>query len=373
MSRYPRFYPDQVIPPDRFGDREDQRRQIDYTLNAIGEGRPRGAMICGERGIGKSSLLDKAKSMCLEKEMLPIFLGLHEFKEDREFYDTIFEEIGDALKEIGLWEKLRGMLREFDKEWNYIIRLKRQPKTLQGEVSERFELLLKKMQGRGYRACVFLMDESDGLKKHMVALQILRNVWTSLCRKGFHLGFLFAGSENLVEKLGHYSPLKRHCVPIHLKRFTMGECLKVIQRLEEGYDPFLTGNIRTSISALSGGYPHFIHVIGSYVIDAIRRGKIDIWLEALKNYLLELNEYEKVLVKSRKISGTQKEILLAMDPFVAETPKIIGKKCGVPNTSITPQLNRLLKNKAVKRIGRGDYEIADRSLVEVLKIPEGKW
>lgn len=40
MSDYPRFYPDQVVPPERFGDRTDQLRQIEYTLQAIREGRP---------------------------------------------------------------------------------------------------------------------------------------------------------------------------------------------------------------------------------------------------------------------------------------------------------------------------------------------
>ena len=70
MFEYPRFYPDQVVPPDRFGDRENQLRQIDHTLQAVKERRPRGGMICGERGIGKTSLLDKTEDMCLKHQFL---------------------------------------------------------------------------------------------------------------------------------------------------------------------------------------------------------------------------------------------------------------------------------------------------------------
>ena len=234
MLDFPRFYPDQVVPPERFGDREAQRRQTEYTLQAIKEGRPRGAMICGERGIGKSSLLDKTQAMCLEKKVLPLHIALHEFENVREFYDTIFEEVGSALKKIGMWEKLRVVLGEFTKEWDYIVKVEKRPGTLQGEVESRFGILFEKMKKRGYDSVVFLLDESDGLKKHVVGLQILRNVWTAFCQRGYQLGFFFAGSQNLVESLGQYSPLKRHCIPIHLRRFTQAECIEVINKLEEG-------------------------------------------------------------------------------------------------------------------------------------------
>ena len=231
MLDYPRFYPDQVIPPDRFGDRTEHLRQIEYTLRAIQEGRPRGAMICGERGIGKTSLLNKAESMCLERKILPLHIALHEFEEVREFYDTIFEEVGSALKSIGLWEKFRVAVGEFEKGWDYVVRLQKRPRTLQAEVHERLSLLLDKMTRRGHQSLVFFLDESDGLKAHVTGLQILRNVWTSLTQSGHRLGFFFAGSENLVESLGRYSPLKRHCIPVHLKRFKMLECVEVMAKL----------------------------------------------------------------------------------------------------------------------------------------------
>lgn len=77
---YPRFYPDQVVPPDRFGDRENQRLQIEHTLDAIKSCHPRGGMICGERGIGKTSLLDKTQDLCLKRQILPLHIALHEFE-----------------------------------------------------------------------------------------------------------------------------------------------------------------------------------------------------------------------------------------------------------------------------------------------------
>ena len=368
MLDYPRFYPDQVVPPDRFDDRESQRRQIEHTLEAIKECRPRGGMICGERGIGKTSLLDKTQELCLKHHILPLHISLHEFENVKEFYDTIFEEMGSALKKIGLWEKLQVVLGEFQKDWDYVVRVEKRPCTLQGEVDARLSMLLEKMKKRGYQSLVFLLDESDGLKQHIVGLQILRNVWTSLCQRGHQLGFFFAGSENLVEHLGQYSPLKRHCVPIQLKRFVTEECLAVIEKLEEGAKHKLTDSVKLRIAELSGGYPHHIHVLGDYAVQAMKHGKKDIWPETFKNYLLEINEYESVIERAGRVSETQKKILMHMNPFEATTPKTLAKKSGVSQVTIPAQLQRLSINKVVKKVGRGDYEILDRNLAEYLRL-----
>ncbi|MBI2119950.1 MAG: ATP-binding protein [Elusimicrobia bacterium] len=370
MLEFPRFYPDQVVPSNRFGDRESQRRQIEYTLDAIKECRPRGGMICGERGIGKTSLLDKAEDMCLKRHILPLHIALHEFENVKEFYDTIFEEMGSALKKIGLWEKLHVVLGKFSKDWDYIVRVEKRPRTLQGEVDSRLSLLLEKMKKRGYKSLVFLLDESDGLKEYIIGLQILRNVWTSLCQRGYQLGFFFAGSKNLVEHLGQYSPLKRHCIPIQLKRFVKEECLIVINKLEEEVKHKLSNDVKMRIANFSGGYPHHIHILGDYAVQAMKKGSKEIWLEAFRNYLLEINEYESVIKRSECISETQKRILIHMDPFNPTTPKIIAKRSNVSQATIPAQLQRLIGNKVVKKEGRGDYEIMDRSVVEYLRLNE---
>ena len=368
MLDFPRFYPDQVVPPERFGDRTDQLRQIEYTLKAIQDGRPRGAMICGERGIGKTSLLHKAEAMCLERKILPLHIALHEFADVREFYDTIFEEVGSALKNIGLWEKLRVALGESEKGWDYVVRLQKRPRTLQAEVNERLSLLLEKMTRRGHESLVFFLDESDGLKAHVVGLQILRNVWTGLTQRGCRLGFFFAGSENLVERLGRYSPLKRHCIPVQLKRFSMAECLQVMAKLEEGTERKFTPSVKTKIAELSGGYPHYLHVLGSHAVEAMRTGKQNVWAEAFKSYLIETNAYESVVARAARVSGVQKRILANMDFLGPTTPKDIAKASGVSQDTIPAQLQRLIQAKFVCKAGRGKYEIADRDLAEHLRI-----
>ncbi|MBI4377070.1 MAG: AAA family ATPase [Elusimicrobia bacterium] len=371
MSDYPRFYPDQVVPPERFGDRTDQLRQIEYTLQAIREGRPRGAMICGERGIGKTSLLLKAESMCLERKILPLHIALHEFADVREFYDTIFEEVSSALKSIGLWEKFRVAVGEFEKGWDYVIRLQKRPRTLQADVHERLSLLLDKMTQRGHQSLVFFLDESDGLKAHVVGLQVLRNVWTSLVQRGHRLGFFFAGSENLVDSLGRYSPLKRHCIPVHLKRFNMRECVEVMAKLEEGAAHKLTPLLRSRIAELSGGYPHYLHVLGSHAVEAMKTGKRDVWAEAFRSYLIETNAYESVVTRAAHVSETQRRILAHMDFLGPTTPKNIARGSGVSQDTIPAQLRRLIQGKIVRKVGRGEYEIIDRDLAEHVRISLG--
>ena len=368
MLEYPKFYPDQVVPPDKFGDRRTQIEQVKFTLEAIKDSRPRGAMVCGERGIGKTSILDKTQAMCLQQNILPLCIALHEFRDIREFYNAIFEEIGSALKKIGLLQKLKAVYDEFSKEWAHIVRVKKKPKTLQGEVETRMTSLLDKMRKRGYKSLVFLLDESDGLKRHVVALQILRNVWMLLCKQGYDLGFFFACSENLVEDLGKYSPLKRHCIPIVLRRFTKEECFMVIDKLEENAKHKLDRNTKERIVNISGGYPHYIHVLGNYVSTALRAKKKDFWQEAFKNYLLEINKYEETIERAVKISNTQKKILIAMDPFSPITPQNIAKISGVTQATIPMQLRRLIKQKIVKKSGYSLYEIGNRNLVEYLKL-----
>lgn len=238
----------------------------------------------------------------------------------------------------------------------------------QGEVEAKLNLLLDSMRKRRYHSLVFLLDESDGLKKHVVGLQILRNVWTSLCKRGYNLGFFFAGSENLVERLGRYSPLKRHCIPIELKRFTKEECLSVINKLEEGSKNKLDSFSKMRLANISGGYPHHIHVLGNYIVLAMKEGKKNSWQAAFKNYLFEINEYERVVTTANQISTAQKKILLGMNPFQVNTPKAIAKRSKVPQDTIPTQLNRLLRHNVVRRMGYGAYELVDRNLVEYLRI-----
>lgn len=328
-------------------------------------------MICGERGIGKTSLLHKAEAMCLEKDILPLHIALHEFENVREFYDTVFEEVGSALKTIGLWEKLRVAVGEFEKGWDYVVKLQKRPRTLQAEVHERLSLLLEKMTRRGHKSLAFFLDESDGLKAHVVGLQILRNVWTDLTQRGHRLGFFFAGSENLVERLGRYSPLKRHCIPVQLKRFALSECLEVIGKLEEGAVRKLDAGIKQRIAQLSGGYPHYVHVLGGHTVEAMRRGAADVWPEAFRSYLIETNAYESVVARAARVSETQKQILAHMDFLAPTTPKGIAKASGVSPAGVPTHLHRLIRSKIVRKAGRGKYEIADRDLAEFVRLPPG--
>ena len=100
----------------------------------------------------------------------------------------------------------------------------------------------------------------------------------------------------------------------------------------------------------------------------MKGGKKNIWFEAFRNYLLEINESESVIERAGSISETQKTILTHMNPFEPTTPKIISQKSGVSQSTIPVQLHRLTKNKIVKKVGRGDYEIADRNLAEYLRL-----
>ncbi len=368
MLTFPHFFPDQVVPPERFGDREIQLKQINYTLKAVTQARPRGGMICGERGIGKTSLLEKTKSLCLKNKILPLHISLHEFDSVHEFYDTVFTGIGAALKRIGLLEKFKVFLSEYNKAWEHIVRIEKKPVSLQTEVESRMGLLLEKMKKKEYKALIFLFDECDSLKKHVVALQILRNVWTSLCQQGHCLGFFFAGSQNLVESLGLHSPLKRHCIPIQLKRFSRKECLMVMESLEEGAKNKLPIEVKKRIIELSGGYPHYIHVLGGYSVEAMEEGEGKIWEKALKNYFLETNEYESVIKKAQTISDNQNKLLIHMDRFGPSSPKDLSKKTGLPPRTIPVHLKRLEQHKIVQKVHRGGYEVLDLNLVEYIQL-----
>ena len=86
-----------------------------------------------------------------------------------------------------------------------------------------------------------------------------------------------------------------------------------------------------------------------YAVQAMRDGKKDVWSEAFRNYLLEINEYEHVIEQAGRISETQKRIFMHMSPFEPSTPKMIAKKSGVSQTTIPVQLQRLVQNKGLRK------------------------
>jgi len=290
MPKINPFRPNCPVNPGMFVGRLEEVERLKTCLIQTRSGRFSNFMITGERGIGKSSLLNYAT--WLAQGYFPSDGNTFKFVVIDTVLDTHATQLGLIRKiEVGLRKELEKTERArtfFKKAWEFLQRVEAAGISIKQEsggnndtIIDEFSYTLAEISERlrskdddlfepRFDGMLIMIDEADSGPKTLELGSFLKSLSERLQRRGCdHIMFGLAGFITLRDILlqSHLSSL-RLFEEIKLKRLTNEEidsviniCLKVAND-ENEIKTSITDDARRVLINLSEGYPHFIQQFG---------------------------------------------------------------------------------------------------------------
>jgi hypothetical protein len=288
MARFNPFAPNSPVHQGMFVGRVAELYRLESCLVQTKAGSPSNFMITGERGIGKSSLLNYIKAVAK---------GMEGIDETTVSFLAIDTDIDSNTTQLGLVEKIRlGLDQELGKtesgrsflrqSWEFLKRLEgggfklRTPEQVASEerVLEEFAYSLAAVAERvcdegdsstfnaKFDGILILVDEADNASPELSLGSFFKLLTERLQRRGCnHLAFGIAGLPELRNVLAssHMSSL-RLFEELVLSRLSVDEARRVIDmglakaNTINSEATTITDEAREHLAYYSEGYPHFI-------------------------------------------------------------------------------------------------------------------
>lgn len=286
MPKINPFQPNSPVAPGMFAGRLDEIQALEKGLEQTKYGNPMHFLVTGERGIGKSSLLNYLKPLadgsikspdfeCFNFILISIAIS------ERMGLVTLIKLIERNIKrQVGKVEKIRNFL---DDTWEFIQRIKVMDSGVDKEQSsEDPDLIIDDLAYSLSQTCsrltapekgeerkdgiVFFIDEADNASPELRIGYFFKVLTELLQQNGCNnIMFLAAGLPDVTEKLysSHESSL-RIFSQLKIKELSPEDRYYVIDRgVAEGNrineeETIITREGKGHISTLSEGYPHFI-------------------------------------------------------------------------------------------------------------------
>ena len=234
--------------------------------------------LIGQRGVGKTSLLNGAESIAKDLKLLPIRLDMNELKAKSpgRFWHDLYQTLSLSMAKAGCWGGVHGAI------YAELLRMlnARQPGSLdkavmqipfvfscyQGDIDtfecpdalvvNDFEACLTELQSKGLTGIALLIDESDCLGKNVPLLQMFRNIFQVV----ENCSLLLAGTEAVFPALSDvFSPIPSQFHRVDVKPFarwsdTMELVLRPIPK--DLFDAIAPGpEVLRELHELCGGAP----------------------------------------------------------------------------------------------------------------------
>lgn len=291
MARVNPFRPNSPVAPGMFVGRLAQVNALEEALLQTRAGRPKGFMLTGERGIGKTSLLQFFKFLAQ---------GHIEIRDEKVKFLVVDLDLDASSTDVGLIRRVeRGLKRELEKTeparsflssgWDFLKRLEAfgvslregesaDAETLHDDFAHSLAMTANRICredapsifGARYDGIVLMIDEADNSPKSLRLGAFLKLLAERVQRHGCErLMIGLAGMPTLREVLreGHPSSL-RIFDELQLDILSRDEVSMVIDRAlheantENAEKTTIDDAGRSGLIHLSEGYPHFIQQFG---------------------------------------------------------------------------------------------------------------
>lgn len=294
--------------------RASERKHIRYYLGLTAAGQSPHLALIGQRGVGKTSLLNGAQIMGNELKLLTVRLDMNEQKaaSPGRFWHDLYQALALSMVKAGCWDGPGGAI--------YVELLKmlhaRQPGSLdkavmqipyvfschQGSIDtcecpdslviSDLQACMEELQSQGLAGIAFMIDEADCLGSNVGLLQMFRNIFQTV--EGCSL--VLAGTEAVFPALSEvFSPIPRQFHRIDVKPFSRwSDTLELVLHplpndLHDHIAPQL--NVVRDLHELCGGAPDEIqlychHMYRSVEDDSSARMSLSphVFREVLREY-----------------------------------------------------------------------------------------
>ncbi|NRB76068.1 MAG: ATP-binding protein [Verrucomicrobiales bacterium] len=291
------FNPNSPVNPGMFAGRGNELIRLDSALQQTRAGFPKNFMITGERGIGKTSLLDYIRDVAAGEiadfdDKYLNFLVVQLDIDSNTSQLSLMERIEATLeRNLGKTEKARKFLKE---SWRFLKKLEAGGVRLREDQISSKELLLDDfayslaktvnritdadvddMFDSAYDGILLMIDECDKASKDLDLGSFLKLLLERVQRNGcrnFMVGI--AGLPNLRDVLysSHESSL-RLFDEMKLDRLDSSEIFSVIDsclrssKEINGFETRIDEAAKEFMAKVSEGYPHFIQQVGYCTFD----------------------------------------------------------------------------------------------------------
>ena len=303
MPKINPFKPNHTVPPGMFAGRLEEIRELEKGLWQTKNGHPNNFLITGERGIGKSSLIQLIKNFAqgdiessygVNFNFVPIQLVIS----DRTNIISAIQLIDQILKrQLGKEEKVKSFL---DSTWEFVQRIKIMDSGIESsKQNSDIDILIddfayslaqtckritgKKDETKQKDGIIFFIDEADNACENLHIGYLLKVVSELLVQQDCHnIIFVIAGLPIVIDKLStsHPSSIRifNHLI---IKELSPEDRQRVVDSgIEEGNKinsevTTVTTEAKKLISTLSEGYPHFIQQFSYSAFDFNSDGEIN--------------------------------------------------------------------------------------------------
>jgi hypothetical protein len=303
MPKINPFKPNHTVPPGMFAGRFEEIRELEKCLWQTKNGQPNNFLITGERGIGKSSLLQLIKYISQGTidnsygEKFD-FVAVQLVISDRTNLYSSVKLIDKVLKrELGKIEKVKTFL---DSTWDFVQRIKIMDSGIESAAqNSEIDILIddfayslaqtckriksKQDETKSKDGIVFFIDEADNACENLHLGYLLKTVTELLVQHECHnIMFVVAGLPIVIDKLSNSHPssirIFNHLIIKELspedRQHVVDSGIKKGNEINEEITT-ITTEAKTLISTLSEGYPHFIQQFSYSAYDYNTDGEIN--------------------------------------------------------------------------------------------------
>jgi len=302
MPKINPFKPNHTVPPGMFAGRLEEIRELEKCLWQTKNGHPNNFLVTGERGIGKSSLLQLIKYIAqgdIDNSYGDNFnfVSVQLVISDRTNLVSSVKLIDKILKrELGKIEKVKTFL---DSTWDFVQRIKIMDSGIESsKQSSEIDILIddfayslaqtckritsKQDENKSKDGIVFFIDEADNACESLHLGYLLKTVTELLVQHECHnIMFVVAGLPIVIDKLSSSHPssirIFNHLI---IKELSPEDRQRVVDSgIKKGNEindeiTTITTEAKTLISTLSEGYPHFIQQFSYSAYDFNSDGEI---------------------------------------------------------------------------------------------------
>jgi hypothetical protein len=298
MPRYNPFRPGHIVTPGMFAGRYQELTVLEKSLFQTKNANPNHFLICGERGIGKSSLLFYLTAVA-EGKINPIdgdsfsFLTIQTELEPGLTYSDLIRKIGGefqrtiaAQNQYKEWAKSAW---EFLTRWEVMgVKFNNRTKTTNGDAHQLLDDLVHTVQttieaiGGNIDGAAILIDEADKPSPEAGLGEFVKLFTERLTKRGCNTVMLgLAGLPQVIDSLKQsHESSPRIFEMVHLNPLSTDESKYVIHRglaeikEKSGVEVTIESVAENAISALSEGYPHFVQQFAYSACDHDKDNKI---------------------------------------------------------------------------------------------------
>ncbi len=290
--------PYKLMPVKRLEDlagRARERKTIRYYLNLTAAGDSPHLALIGQRGVGKTSLLNGAEAIAKELKLLPVRLDMNELKAKSpgRFWQDLYQSLALAMVKAGCWGGEQGAI------YAELFRMlyTRQPGSLEKAVIQipyafschqgnidafecsdslvvnDFNTCLTELRSKGLTGIALLIDEADCIGKNVPLLQMFRNIFQTV----ENCSLVLAGTEAVFPSLSDvFSPIPRQFHRVDVKPFARwSDTMELVKRPipKDLFDAIAPkGDVLRDLHQLCGGAPDEIQLYCHHMYRSVEDG-----------------------------------------------------------------------------------------------------